>query len=175
MRLDISITRESRNRNSAFTLVEVVMAITIIAAVFGGVIIAYTQSARRAQWSGYQLAAQAMAIQQIEQVRAARWELMGTKIDETCDIGLISSNRTPGINWVLTGYTWSNLDIPYSGTNYVRATNFVTISVRYLNQAANGTNVAVRVVNVNTVWPFTWGNTKKMFTNTICTLCSPDN
>ena len=50
------------------------MAVVIIAAVFATVLLAYSQTARRAQWSGYQLAAQALAAQQIEQIRAARWE-----------------------------------------------------------------------------------------------------
>jgi type II secretory pathway pseudopilin PulG len=61
-------------RNSGFTLAEVVTAIGIVAMIFGGMMVAYTQATRRAQWSGYSMAAQGLAIQQLEQARSAQWD-----------------------------------------------------------------------------------------------------
>jgi hypothetical protein len=162
---------------SAFTLAEVVMAIGIAAMVFGGMILAYTQANQRAQWTGYSLAAQALAIQQIEQIRAASWNLFRNE-DQSFDLGLVSSNLTyftagsvNGAN--LAGYTWTNLDIPYSGTNWVRATNFVT--VRLYSNLWSGTTARIRMIQVDTVWPFRWGNTNRFFTNTLCSYYAPDN
>ncbi len=63
-------TRRSRGS----TLVEVIFAIVIVVVVFAGVILAYTQASYRAQWTGYSLAAESLAIKQIEQARSARWD-----------------------------------------------------------------------------------------------------
>jgi type II secretory pathway pseudopilin PulG len=163
---------------TAFTLVEVVISVIIIAAVFGGVIVGYTQTARRAQWSGFQLAAQALAIQQLEQVRAARWELGGTattNIDQTYNLGLMGSNKVNGTDtntWELTGYSTNILDVPYSGPNYIYATNYVRVSSKAVSGA---TNVYFRMVRVDTVWPFSWKSETNYMTNTLCTICAPDN
>ncbi|MFO1487146.1 MAG: type II secretion system protein [Verrucomicrobiota bacterium] len=154
----------------AFTLVEVVMALGIIGLVFGSIIIAYTQASKRAQWSGYQLAAQALAIQQVEQIRSARWDVY-TGINEITNLQLNSFSLS---GTTMTGYSWTNLDIPYSGTNYVRATNWVKVSLVYANGTSNPP-VQMRMTEINTAWPFRWGGTTKMFTNTIVTYCSPDN
>jgi type II secretory pathway pseudopilin PulG len=167
---DSQAARPMRRQVSAFTLVEVVMAIAIVASVFGTIVVAYTQASKRAQWSGYSLAAQALAIQQIEQIRSSRWDLF-TGINETTNIALNSYSNS---GTVMTGYTWTNLDIPYSGTNYVRATNRVTVTLMYINNATNPP-VQIRMTQVRTEWPFTWGNTTKYFTNTLVTYCSPDN
>ena len=72
MCVDLPKARASKGGNLAFTLAEVVVAIAIMAFVFGGLISAYVQATRRAEWSGYSLAAQAMAIQQLEQACAGR-------------------------------------------------------------------------------------------------------
>jgi len=152
----------------AFTLAEVVMAVAIVAIVFGTTLVAYTQSCRRAQWAGFSLAAQALAIQQIEQARSARWDLV-TGVNEITNLNLNSYSYVGG---VLTGYSWTNLDLPYSGNNFVRATNFITVNS--LTVSSNPL-VQLKMVQVNTVWPFVWGTTTTMFTNTLVTYCSPDN
>lgn len=168
--MDSQAARPMRRQASAFTLVEVVMSIAIVATVFGTIVLAYTQAAKRAQWSGYSLAAQALATQQIEQIRSSRWDLF-TGINETTNIFLNSYSYSGG---VMTGYTWTNLDLPYSGANYVRATNNVKVSLIYLNNSVTPP-VQVRMTQVSTVWPFRWGNTTTYFTNTLVTYCSPDN
>jgi len=176
MRLTLSKTLEPRRQYSAFTLAEVVIAIAIVAIVYGGMFMAYTQSTRRAQWTGYSLAAQALAVQQIEQARAAVWDPSKPENDFT-NLNLNSSSLTGGsTNYIFTGYTWTNLDLPTSGGNFVTATNYVTI--RMLNYT-NITGVQLQMVRVDTVWPFTWGSgagtTTKLYTNTICTYEAPDN
>ena len=70
------LLRKLRPRRLAagFTLAEVAIAMGVVAMVMGGMILAYTQAARRAQWTGFSLAAQSLAIQQLEQARSAIWD-----------------------------------------------------------------------------------------------------
>lgn len=160
----------------AFTLMEVVVSLAIVLAIYVGVLLAYIQSARRAEWSGRSLAAQAQAIQQVEQVRSAVWDQQTTSgslglRDEVQ--GLVLQNKvTAGL--VMTGYSWTNLDLPSSGTNYVQATNFVTITT-VSNFWPSFPKITLRMIRVNTVWPCSWNGGTKLFTNTICTYSSPDD
>src|ERR1039458_7246431 len=108
--MDISEARPKRN-GAAFTLAEVVIAIAIMGMVFSGTIYGYVQATKRAQWSGYSLAAQALAIQQIEQVRSAQWDVYKS-IDDSTNLVLNSWSYNASTR-VLTGYSWTNLDIPY--------------------------------------------------------------
>ena len=146
------------------------MAVLIVALVLGGMTVAYMQASRRAEWSGYQLAAQALSIQSLEQARAAVWDQSLGK-NEITNLNLSSWTYSAG---VMTGYSWTNLDLPISGTNVVRATNYVTVSMLYLNGTTNPP-VQVQMVKVDTVWPFLWGNVNRFYTNTISTYCAPDN
>jgi type II secretory pathway pseudopilin PulG len=172
MRSDPHKTRTLKSRNSAaFTLMEVMMSIVILAAVFATTIMAYTQVARRAEWTGYSLAAHALAIQQIEQARAASWDPSATSGDQAnqiTNLTLLNKSFTPGANWRLTGYSWANLDLPTKGNNFVRATNFVTIQAISIVS----TRVQVTMVRVDSVWPF---KGQALYTNTIITYCAPDN
>ncbi|HYG21756.1 MAG TPA: prepilin-type N-terminal cleavage/methylation domain-containing protein [Verrucomicrobiae bacterium] len=159
-----------------FTLVEVVIAIAIVATAFAGTILCYTQLARRAQWSGYSLAAQALAIQQIEQARSATYDpaqnATGANPDgrnEITNMVLIARARS---GETVTGYTTNILDIPYSGNNFVFATNYVTLKPI---PVGTGTGLRVWMVKVDTVWPFSWANQIRLFTNSISTYCAPDN
>ena len=60
------------------------------------------------------------------------------------------------------------LDLPVSGTNYVYATNYITLC---LIQSSPYSNYLVRV---DTVWPFRWKNQTTYFTNTIACYYAPD-
>lgn len=168
--MDFPAARSASSSVRAFTLVEVTFAIMIVAVVLGGMTVAYTQATRRAQWSGYQLAAQALAIQTLEQARSAVWD-QSLKVNQLTNLNLSSWSYSAG---VMTGYSWTNLDLPISGTNFIRATNFVTTSMLYLNGTTNPP-VQIQMVRVDTVWPFTWGNVNRFYTNTISTYCAPDN
>jgi hypothetical protein len=76
----------------------------------------------------------------------------------------------------MTGYMTNILDVPWSSTNYVTATNFISIKVFFANGITNPW-VQMEMVRVDTVWPFTgWGNyTMQVYTNTVCALLAPDN
>ena len=148
------------------------MAIIITAVAFGGIIMAYTQAARRAQWSGYSLAAQALAVQQIETSRSAMWDLSWSPPkNEVTNLPLLGKTFIGGANPVVRGYTTNILDLPTTGTNYVWATNFITITQFPI---VAGTLAPLQMVRVDTVWPFTWGKTNRLFTNTVVTYIAPD-
>ena len=145
--------RAARLRESAFTLAEVVMALAIIVVMMGGMILGYLAATRRTEWSGYSLAAQAMAIQQLEQARSATWDILS--VPAVCEITNIPT------------VTWTNLDIPFSGTNYTRATNYTTIKL-ITNYTAP--LITTYMVKVDTAWTFRG----KTYTNSIANFYAPD-
>jgi prepilin-type N-terminal cleavage/methylation domain-containing protein len=153
-----------------FTLVEVVMAVAILALVFSGIITAYIQANRRAEWTGYSLAAQALGIHQIEQARSAVWDFSLGK-NEITNLNLLSwsYNTTTKVG---AGYATNVLDLPVSGTNVVVATNFVTVKMLNLSGLSN---VQVQMVIVDTVWPFLTGGQKRLYTNRTASYFGPDN
>jgi prepilin-type N-terminal cleavage/methylation domain-containing protein len=157
-----------------FTLLEVVVSLVIVAVVFGAIINGYLSSSLRGQWTAYSLAAQSLGQQAIEQTRSAVWD-GGSGLNQLTNIVLINPvfNAT---NMTYTGYTTNILDVPWKGTNYILATNFVTIKMLYINNDSN-TLVQVQMVRVDTVWPFNAWSGYKMnyYTNTLCTLQAPDN
>src|SRR4051812_29124387 len=59
---------------SAFSLIETLVSLAIVGVVIGGLITGFVQAARQAESSSYVLAAQAMASEGLEQVRAAKWD-----------------------------------------------------------------------------------------------------
>lgn len=171
-------SRERRRAIAGFVLAEVVICIAIVALVFGGIIAAYIQSARRAEWTGYSLAAQALAIQHIEEIKSCVWDpsKFTCEIDDYCTNLFTWSATSSGFsgytNW--TGYTTNILDLPISGTSFVVATNFVTATcVQLTNISAS--QVYVYKIRVDTVWPFTWGKTNRLYTNTVINYKAPNN
>lgn len=172
MRLNQLPTHAARRlKASAFTLMEVVISIVIAAVVFAGIITAYIQTTQRAEWTGYSLAAQALAIQQLEQARSAVWDpsLGKNEVTNLNLVGFTYNNSTK----VGRGYSWSTLDVPIAGGNFTYATNFVTITM--LTNVTGAPGVFLQFVRVDTVWPFTAGGQKKFFTNSIGTYLAPDN
>lgn len=157
-----------------FTLAEVVISIAVTALVFAGILTGYVQSARHAEWTGYSLAAQALAVQQIEQARSAVWDYStGAGRNEITNLNLMNPQYNSATK-TTTGYSWATLDLPCSGTNVVRATNYVTVKMLYFNNVANPP-VQLQMMRVDTVWPFTVGTAPKYFTNTVATYFAPDN
>lgn len=143
----------TRQLASGFTLTEVVMCCVIMGMLFSGILMGYVTAARRTEWSGYSLAAQALAIQQLEQARSAKWDVISV----------------PSVNEItnIARMTWANMDIPYSGSNYIRATNFVTISPITLT---TNPPVSVYLVRVDTVWQARG----VVYTNSIANYFAPD-
>jgi hypothetical protein len=152
------LVAESRTMNfsapiarKAFTLAEVVIASAIGALTIGSVMYGYVMSARRAEWSGYSLAANSLAMQGAEMARACKWDLLGSvPLDE-----LVATNFPMRTNI---------LDIPISGTNVVWATNFTTIKTI-------STTPPLKMIRVDCVWKF---QAKGPYTNTIVTYRAPD-
>src|SRR5277367_6716920 len=111
----------------------------------------YTMASRRAQFSSFQLAAQAMAMQQMESIVAATWVISGT-------------SKTNIFSPSLTNTQVNALCLPSSGTNLVYGTNYATIKQL-------STYPPYVMVEVNCVWNFMGMGT---FTNTVAALRSPD-
>lgn len=169
----------SRRGEAAFvmSLTEVVFAFLIVAIMFGIIVNGYVTAAKRSQWTGYSLAAQSLSVQTIEQLRSAVWDPgQPTKQIDATNMSLLGKVLTPNSPaWTnFTGYATNILDVPWKGTNYILATNYVTVQITKLPY---NPNITVQNVRVDTVWPFTaWkGYTLKYYTNTICTIIAPDN
>ena len=161
----------SRRAFAGYTLGEVMIAMAISAVTFAGVIKCYTQCTRRAQWSGYSLSAQAMAIKELEQARAAVWDWSINK-NEITNLNLTAWTYTAGVG---KGYSVSTLDLPVNGTNNaVWATNYVTVRLVNLNNTTNPL-VQVQMVQVDTVWPLKLGTTLRWYTNSVANYFAPDN
>jgi prepilin-type N-terminal cleavage/methylation domain-containing protein len=134
-----------------FTLVEIAVALAISVLLMAGMFKGYTMASRRAQFSSFQLAANAMAMQQMESIVAATWVISGTSVTN------IFSPK-------LTSTQVNALCVPSSGTNLVYGTNYAT--VRQLS-----TYPPYVMVQVSCVWNFMDMGT---FTNTVGVLRSPD-
>jgi prepilin-type N-terminal cleavage/methylation domain-containing protein len=144
-------------RALGFTLAEVLISLAIAAMVFSGVITAYVQSSYRAEWSGYSLAAQSLAIQQLEQARAANWDVSTIPVrNEITNVPTVTS---------------AILDLPVNGTNIVWATNYTTISSIAIT---NTVGASVYMVRVDTAWPFNWAGKRRYYTNTVADIFAPD-
>ena len=157
---------------AGFTLIEVVISTAIVAVVFGGIMTSYIQSGMRVQWSGYSLAAQSLATEVLEQAKSGVWDpAQTTPINNLTNLNLLSPSYDNSTK-TYTGYSTAILDVPYSGTNFTVATNFVTVQMIYVSGV---TNVQMQFVRVDTVWPFQLRQANLFFTNTVCTMVSPDN
>jgi type II secretory pathway pseudopilin PulG len=139
------------------TMIEVVMAITIAALVFAGVITGFTTSSQRAEWTAYNLAAQNLAQQGAEQARAASWDPLALVPVDNCT----QTNFPPvGTNM---------LDVPISGTNITYATNTWTITTVSTNP------YPLKMIRVDCTWRFQPpGRPAAIFTNTVATYRSPN-
>lgn len=158
-----------RRHNAGFTLAEVVISVGISGIIFSGILNGYVQAAKRAEWSGYNLAAGATAVQQIEQARSAIWETDGA--NNILNIALL--NRTTN-GTTISGHHTNVMDIPYSSgvNNLMIVTNFVTL--RPVAVTGNA-GLFMMHVRVDAVWRFrAWGG-NKFYTNTVATLISPDD
>jgi prepilin-type N-terminal cleavage/methylation domain-containing protein len=151
----VPVQKASLRSASGFTLVEVVIALVIMALLFAGIVYGFTQTSWRAEWSSYNLAAQNLALQGLEQARAAAWDpLAGTPVDQC----------TPA-NFPTT--TSNILDVPISGTNITYATLTWTITT------TNG-NYPLKMIRVDCTWPFQTPTGKKTFKNTVATFRAPN-
>ena len=82
--------------------------------VMAGVIYGYVQANRIAEWSSMSQAAQSYALQGLEQVRAAKWDLWAIPIRGSCHAGADQFH-----------YSTDIMDVPSTGapfyvTNYIK-------------------------------------------------------
>ncbi|MEY2408037.1 MAG: hypothetical protein QOF48_707 [Verrucomicrobiota bacterium] len=133
------------------TLVELVMALGIALLTVSASVKGYILTANKAEWSAYSLAANSMALQRLEQMRAAKW-----------DPGAWPSvDRVIQANFpVMTNI----LDVPLSGTNIVYGVVTTTV-------ATISANPPLKMVRVDCVWKFT---NHGWFTNTVTSYRAPD-
>jgi prepilin-type N-terminal cleavage/methylation domain-containing protein len=146
-------TGKKARRNGAFTLVEVAISMAIAGIAVGGIVFGYLQAAKRAEWSAYSLAAHSLAIQRLEQTRAAQW-------DPTVGVDELITLTTNGSPAKII------LDVPRSGTNRVYGTVTTSITNVIINSQTN----LLRMITVQCVWPFP---SRGWFTNTITTYRAP--
>lgn len=140
-------------QTGGFTLAEVVVAIAVAMLSFGEVIFGYVLTADRAQWSAYSLAAQSLALQGVEQARAAKWD----------------PKAWPAVDELgVTNYTQVELlDVPISGQP-IQATNYISVTV--VSQ-----DPPLRQLRADCVWRLLNGQRSRgPFTNTVVTLRTAD-
>ncbi len=146
------VERPARVLRAAFTLVEVLFSMVLLAMVMAGVIYGYAQANRFAEWSSMSLAAQSYALQGLEQVRSAKWDLWAVPI--------VDVMPAP------TNFTESDImDVPVSGAPF-----YVT---NYIKLLQTSTTPELREVWSQCVWTFP--RTGKIFTNTVITYRAPDH
>jgi hypothetical protein len=173
-----------RQPEAAFVggLWEVLIAFVIVAMAFGSIVGGYISGATKAQWSGYSLAAQTLAGQTLEQARSAKFDCSSIGTNRYGGMEIIGMNLinkslvTTSTNWTMTGYNTNILDVPWTSTNYVVATNFISVRLLFANGITNPW-IQMQMIRVDTVWPFNgWGGfTPRAYTNTVCTMLAPDN
>ena len=162
------------------TIMEVVITLVVAGVTVVGVVNGYVFSAKRAEWNAYSLAAQSLAMQQLEQARAAKWDqLSDPPVDE-----LVASNFVDQVNILdipVTGNALAGtlaLQFPRPRTNcaaivtqastngisFVFATNYVSIWSVSANPPLKG-------LRVDCVWSFMGRSTH---TNSVVTYRGPD-
>lgn len=142
------------SRGAGFTLAEVVISTAIILMTLGGVIFGYLKTTARAEWSAYSLAAQSLALQGVEQVRAAKWDPQAwPPIDELGTTNFIQIEQ---------------LDVPKKGPP-VFATNHVSVSLV-------SSDPPLKELRADCVWVLRNGPSRNIdpFTNTVITLRAAD-
>jgi prepilin-type N-terminal cleavage/methylation domain-containing protein len=142
----------ARNRcagHAAFTLIEVAIATAIAAMVLAGMFQGYNMAGRRAQYSACSMAANCMAMQQMEQCVAASW------VPSYGITTLLNQNGT---------YS-TNLCLPSAQSNVVNCTvSYTTTQVSVSPPYA--------MIQAQCVW--TLPNYGGTFTNTVAVLRAPN-
>jgi hypothetical protein len=155
MKIFGSQSRAKRKGISGFTLSETVMSIGILGLVIEGVLLGYVKISQQAEWSARSLAAQSMASQGAELVRAAQWNLQMWPQG----VGPGLSDQLGLTNFVQTG----TLDI-LAGGQPLTVTNYVSVT-------QVSANPPVRQIRSDCVWNFMG---RGPFTNTVVTLRTSD-
>lgn len=144
-----SLKCRKAKRSRGFTLAEIVVSLLVMALVVGGVLFGYVKSAERAEWSAYSLAAHSLALQGIEQSRAAKWDPQAWPVVDEQGVTNFAQIEP--------------LDVPVSGEP-IYATNYLRVTMV-------SANPPLRQIRADCVWRFVKGG---LFTNSVVTLRAPD-
>lgn len=151
MKTNLQSFNRSRRGLLGSSLAETVISLGIVTLTISGSINGYVLTAKRAEWSAYSLAAHSLAMQRLEQTRAAKWD---TAAYPPVDL-MVQGNFVPVTNI---------LDVPVAGSNIVYAISYTSVT----NLSANP---PMKMVRVDTVWPFM---SQGLFTNTVISYRAPD-
>lgn len=164
----------------AFTLVEVLVSIVILALVMAGVCYGYAEANRIAIYDSMSQAAQSYAVEGMEQARAALWN----RWDWVTNTGPGTSDELPpSTNGPAMAPQQDVLDIPIKGnpfstnsggayTNYTFfATNYIYVTT-VTNSASGPFTPSLRQIKSVVTWTFPL--TGKAYTNTVVTLRASD-
>jgi prepilin-type N-terminal cleavage/methylation domain-containing protein len=140
-----------RRREAGMTLAEVVVALAISGLAVGSIVSGYIFCTNSAEKSALSLAANAMAMQRIEEARSAKWDTSSSPaVDQ-----LVATNFPDKV---------VTLDVSGTGSGITYATNLTQISVI-------SASPPLKRIHVDCVWSF---RGSKLFTNSIETCRSPD-
>jgi type II secretory pathway pseudopilin PulG len=163
--MQVRLKQAIRSTTRAMTLVEVVIAMTILAMTMAGLIYGYVQVNRLADWTAMSLAAQSVASQGAEQARAALWNSQmwpitngpgtGDEFPPTTNSAGVVTNMIFGI-----------------ATNYVPQTGQVLLLTNYLSISDVSDEPPLRQINSYCIWTFP--RTGQTYTNTIIMQRGPD-
>jgi prepilin-type N-terminal cleavage/methylation domain-containing protein len=159
-----------RNGDDAFTLVEVLMAIAILAMVMTGLLYGYVQANRMAEYSSLSLAAQSYASQGAEQSRSAQWNSQMWPITNGPDTGDERPPTTNSSGAVTSIVQVATLDIPTIGQP--TSSNFAFWVTNYIQVTQISFNPPLRQIRSDAVWTFAL--TQQKYTNTVIILRAPD-
>ena len=150
------VEHKPRGLRAAFTMIEVLLSFVILAVVVAGVIYGYAQTNRFAEWSSMSLAGQSYALQGLEQLRAAKWDLQANPAIDDWPVPASGTTNLPPQTDIM--------DIPVSGAPF-----YVT---NYIKLIRLSTSPQLREVWSQCVWIFP--PTGQLFTNTVITYRAPD-
>jgi type II secretory pathway pseudopilin PulG len=153
------VEHKPRVLRAAFTLIEVLISFAILALVVAGVIYGYAQTNRFAEWSSMSLAAQSYALQGLEQLRAAKWDLQANPAIDDWPV-------PPGGTTNLPPQT-DIMDVPMTGGQLTNC--WVTNNIKLIQLS---TSPQLREVWSQCVWTFPI--TGRVYTNTVITYRAPD-
>jgi type II secretory pathway pseudopilin PulG len=134
------------------TLVEVLVSFGISGLAVAGIVYGYVYSINSAERFSMSVAANARAVERMEQIRGATWNSSSSPV-----IDQVDASNFP--NQTVT------LDLSGSGTGVTYATNIATIT-------DISTSPPLKRVRVDCVWTF--GTSSQLMTNTIESCRAPD-
>jgi len=140
---------------SGFTLIEVALSLAIVGLTSGAILYGYLANADKARWSAYSLSAQSLALEGVEQLRAAQWNPQAwPPVDELGNTNFVQIEQ---------------LDASGASGQQVLATNYISV-------ITVSTNPPLKQLRTDCVWMMPGRGAKKYgpFTNTVITTRATD-